>query len=105
MMLYILILLFSAFTGLFMELYKKSIRKDRARDGEITSVAFSMSVLLSTVLYLITKPGIYPEGLNRTPPMVLVFSIAIYIFQLPACMAIWKPLVRKWIERRADAED
>jgi hypothetical protein len=41
-------------------------------------------------------------GLNPTPYLVVLYTIVIYLLQLPACMAFWKPLVKKFMERKAD---
>ena len=97
-----ILLAFAAFLGLAMELYKKSLRKDRAGETEIKLVALVCSAALAFVTYRVA-PASTPVGdLNSTPYLVVLYTVAIYLLQLPACMAIWKPLVRKFMERKAD---
>ena len=98
-----ILLTFAAFLGLAMELYKKSLRSDRASETEIKLVALACSAFLAFVTYKVA-PASTPVGdLNSTPYLVVLYTVAIYLLQLPACMAIWKPLVRKIMERKADA--
>ncbi|MEA4866481.1 MAG: hypothetical protein VB088_13930 [Sphaerochaeta sp.] len=46
MILSAILLAFAAFLGLVMELYKKSLRRDRASENEIKLVALACSALL-----------------------------------------------------------
>jgi hypothetical protein len=49
-------------------------------------------------------PASTPAGdLNPTPYLVVLYTVAIYLLQLPACMAFWKPLVKRFIRGKADA--
>lgn len=97
-----ILLSFAAFLGLAMELYKKSLRADRAGETEIKLVALACSAALAFVTYQVA-PASTPVGdLNSTPYLVVLYTVAIYLLQLPACMAIWKPLVRRFMERKAD---
>ncbi|MBP5163219.1 MAG: hypothetical protein ILP16_09635 [Spirochaetales bacterium] len=98
----LILLAFSVFVGLVMEFYKKIIRKDKAGEPEITTVAWAFSVLLGIVTYLITSKSALPEELVYSPLLMLLYSVLIRLFQLPACQAIWKPILKKWIERKAD---
>jgi len=93
-----ILLAFAAFLGLAMELYKKSLRRDRATENEIKLIALACSAALAFVAYQVAPTG----ELRNSPYLVVLFTVAIYLLQLPACMAIWKPLVRKFMERKAD---
>lgn len=85
-----------------MELYKKGFRRDKAGEHEIKLVALACSAALAFVTYRVA-PASTPVGdLNSTPYLVVLYTVSIYLLQLPACMAIWKPLVRKFMERKAD---
>lgn len=97
-----ILLAFAAFLGLAMELYKKTLRKDRAGELEIKGVALCCSALLGFVTYQVASATTIAGELNRTPYLVALYTIAIYLLQLPACMAIWKPLVRRFMERKID---
>ena len=98
-----ILLAFAAFLGLVMELYKKSLRRDRASENEIKLVALVCSAVLAYVTYRVA-PASTPAGeLNSTPYLVVLYTVAIYLLQLPACMAFWKPLVKRFIRGKADA--
>jgi hypothetical protein len=97
-----ILLAFAAFLGLVMELYKKSLRRDRAGENETRLVALACSAALAFVTYRVA-PASTPVGdLNNTPYLVVLYTVAIYLLQLPACMAFWKPLVRRFMGRKAD---
>lgn len=98
----LIIIAFSVFVGLVMELYKKQIRKDKADSFEISMVAWAFSVLFGIVTFLITSSSALPVELKYSPFLILLYAILIHLFQLPACQAIWKPVLKKWIERKAD---
>jgi Ca2+/Na+ antiporter len=102
MILSAILLAFAAFLGLVMELYKKSLRRDRASENEIKLVALACSALLGYVTFRIVAGAGMDGGLNPTPYLVVLYTIVIYLLQLPACMAFWKPLVKKFMERKAD---
>ena len=102
MILSAILLAFAAFLGLVMELYKKSLRCDKASETEIKLVAIACSAILAYVTYQIA-PASTPVGdLKATPYLVVLYTVSIYLLQLPACMAFWKPLVKKFMERKAD---
>ncbi|NCC14689.1 MAG: hypothetical protein EOM32_15100 [Spirochaetia bacterium] len=102
MILSAILLAFAAFLGLVMELYKKSLRRDRVSENEIKLVAIACSAILAYVTYQVA-PASTPVGdLKATPYLVVLYTVAIYLLQLPACMAFWKPLVKKFMERKAD---
>lgn len=98
----LILLAFSVFVGLVMEFYKKFVRKDKAEYFEILMVSWAFSVLLGIVTYLITSRNALPEELVYSPLLILLYSVLIHLFQLPACQAIWKPILKKWIERKAN---
>ena len=97
-----ILLAFAAFLGLAMELYKKSLRHDKAAENEIKLVALACSAVLAYVTYRVA-PASTPAGeLNSTPYLVVLYTVAIYLLQLPACMAFWKPLVKRFIQGKID---
>ena len=98
----LILLAFSVFTGLVMEFYKKKIRKDKAEWSEISMVSWAFSVLFGIVTYLLTSRNALPEELVYSPLLIMLYSVLIHLFQLPACQAVWKPVLRKWIERKTD---
>jgi len=102
MILSAILLTFAAFLGLVMELYKKNLRCDRASENEIKLVALACSAALAYVTYRVV-PASTPAGdLNSTPYLVVLYTVAIYLLQLPTCMAVWKPLVKKFMEKKTD---
>ena len=102
MILSAILLSFAAFLGLVMELYKKSLRREKAGEHEIKLVALACSTLLAYVTYQVA-PASTPAGeLNSTPYLVVLYAVAIYLLQLPACMAFWKPLLKRFMEKKAD---
>ena len=98
----LILIAFSVFVGLVMEFYKKIIRKDKAGEPEITAVAWAFSVLFGIITFFITSDRALPDELIYTPLLILLYSILIHLFQLPACQAIWKPALKKFIERKSD---
>lgn len=98
----LILLAFSVFTGLVMEFYKKIVRKDKAEWCEISMVAWAFSVLFGIVTYLITSRNALPEELIYSPLLILLYSVLIHLFQLPACQAVWKPVLKRWLERKAN---
>ena len=95
-----IVLSFAAFLGLAMELYKKTIRKDRARELEIRTVALCASALFGYITFAAVAGSPIDEGLNNTPLVIVLYTVVIYLLQLPACMAVWKPLVRQFLEKK-----
>ena len=95
----LILLAFSVFTGLVMEFYKKKIRKDKADSSEISMVAWSFSVLFGIVTFMVTPT---PPELTRTWLLILLYSVLIHLFQLPACQAVWKPILKRWLERKTN---
>ena len=98
----LILLAFSVFVGLVMEFYKKKVRKDKADSFEITMVAWAFSVLFGIVTFMITSAIALPDELKYSPLLILLYAVLIHLFQLPACQAIWKPVLKKWIERKTD---
>ena len=94
-----ILLAFAAFVGLVMELYKITLRKDKAKELEIKTVALCCSALLGFVTYEVATLSSVASELNQTPYLVVLYTITIYLLQLPACMAIWKPLIKRFMEK------
>jgi hypothetical protein len=103
MTLSIILLAFATFLGLVMELYKKTLRRDKATENEIKLVALVCSAALAFVTYQVAPVATGAGDLNSTPYLVVLYTVAIYLLQLPACMAFWKPLVKRFIRGKADA--
>ena len=101
-MLILIFLAFAAFIGLLMEIYKKNIRKDKASVWEIRGVALAISALFGTVAWLITDAHLVAEPLKDTPWNIIPFTVIVYLLQLPACMAVWKPLLKRIAEKKAE---
>lgn len=97
-----MLLAFALFTGLAVELYKKWMRRGRTADWENRLAALVLSILLATVTFLVMDGSALPDGIRFSPWLIVVFSVLIYLLQLPACMQVWKPVVRKIIERKSD---
>jgi len=97
-----ILLAFAAFLGLVMELYKKSLRHDKANENEIKLVAFACSATLGFVTYQVAPVATPAGDLNSTPYLVVLYTVTIYLLQLPACMAFWKPLLKRFMEKKAD---
>ena len=98
----LIFLAFAAFVGLVMEIYKKSIRKDKASVWEIRGVAFALSALFGTVAWLITDAQMLAEMLKDTPWNIIPFTVIVYLLQLPACMSVWKPILKRIAEKKAE---
>ena len=92
----LILIAFSTFTGLVMEFYKKYARKDKASTSEITLVSWAFSVLFGIVSFMITDGNSLPDGMTYSPLLVVLYSVLINLFQLPACQALWKPILKKW---------
>ena len=101
-LLLLIIIAFSTFVGMVMELYKKKIRKDKADVFEIGMVAWAFSVLFGFIVFMIFDKNSLPAELAASPLLIVLFAVLIYLFQLPACQAIWKPILKKWAERKAN---
>ncbi len=99
----LVLLAFSVFVGLLSELYKKVIRKDMASEWEIKMVAFAFSVIFGCVSFFVLGEKALPEGVVYTPLVIVLFSVLIYLFQLPSCQAVWKPIVKRMLEKKANA--
>lgn len=102
MILILVLLAFAFFIGLVMELYKKFVRKDKASDLENRLVAFALSAAFGMVYFLVFDSSAFPEEFKFSPWLIVVFSVAIYILQLPACMQVWKPLLKKVVEKKTE---
>lgn len=102
MILMIILLAFAFFIGLVMELYKKKIRKDKATTIENRIVAFLLSGIFGFLFYKVSAISLLQKGLRDTPWLIVPYAIIIYILQRPVCMSFWKPLLKKWMERKLD---
>lgn len=91
---------FSFFIGLVMELYKKYIRKDKASEFENRIVALILSTIFGVISFFSITVIALPDEMKYTPLLIVLFTAAIYSLQYPACMAVWKPLVKRWLERK-----
>ncbi len=96
-LIFLILIAFSVFTGLLMELYKKKIRGDKADDGEIFLVSCAFSAFFGIVTYFILDTSAVPDEIVFSPVLILLFAVLIELFQLPACQALWKPIVKKWL--------
>jgi small-conductance mechanosensitive channel len=99
----IIVLVALAFAvGLLMEVYKKKVRKDRWKDWEIRLVAYLLSIGGGFLSWKVIDVDAVLPGLCSTPWLILLFSVFIYLLQLDSCMGFWKPLLKRWMERRLD---
>lgn len=87
-------------TGLAMEAYKKVARKDRASAWESRLVALVPSTLFGFVLWRTVDFTTLSPYLVQSAWMMVPCTLAVYILQLPACMKLWKPLLKRWLDRR-----
>ena len=94
------LILFASFIGFFMESYKKGLRDDKAGVWEIRVVAILMSFFYGFITWTFTDINTLPIALKFTPILILPYTVIIYILQKPACMKVWKPLLKKFIEGR-----
>lgn len=102
MILVIAVFVFAAFIGLVMEVYKKKIRKDRAGDWENIIIAFLLSGVFGFISYRIAEATGFITTYGGTPFLIIPFTILIYILQRPVCLSFWKPLLKKWMEKKLD---
>ena len=98
----LIFLAFATFVGLVMDIYKKSIRKDKASVWEIRDVAFALSAIFGTVAWLITDAHLLTQMLKVTPWNIIPFTVIVYLLQLPACMSVWKPILKRIAEKKAE---
>ena len=98
----LIFLAFAAFVGLLMEVYKKNIRKDKAGVWEIRGVALALSAIFGTVAWLITDAHMLAQMLKDTPWNIIPFTVIVYLLQLPACMSVWKPIMKRIAEKKAE---
>lgn len=98
----LIFLAFAAFVGLLMEIYKMSIRKDKASVWEIRGVAFALSAIFGAVAWLITDAHLLAQMLKDTPWNIIPFTVIVYLLQLPACMSVWKPILKRIAEKKAE---
>ena len=99
MIFFVMLAGFSLFTGLVVEVYKKQLRKDKSGVLENKLVALCLSFLFGFVSYKAVSVTGLPSVFVKSWALIPVFSVAIYLMQLPACMEIWKPVVKRWIGR------
>ena len=69
------IILFSAFIGFFMEVYKKGLRRDKAGVWEIRVVATFMSLIFCLITYSIT-PSL---AVKYSFVLIAFYTVLIYI--------------------------
>lgn len=98
----LIFLAFAAFVGLMMEVYKKNIRKDKASVWEIRGVALALSALFGMAAWLTVDAHLLAEPLKDTPWNIIPFTVIVYLLQLPACMAVWKPILKRIAEKKAE---
>lgn len=101
MSLIIILLMCSSFIALVMELYKKSLRADKAKEGEIRTVALALSSAFSYAIYKVIDASAIDSSLYNSPFLILLYAITLYLLQLPTCMAFWKPIVKHLIQRKS----
>ena len=90
----LVLIAFAAFIGLLMETYKKVVRNDHAALWEIRLVALILSAAFGYVAFEIDTFQV-----ASSPYLILAYTIIIYLLQLPACQKIWKPLIKKMMEK------
>lgn len=100
MILLLMLIGFSFFIGLVMEFYKKYIRKNRTSELENRIVALILSTIFGVVSFFSITVTALPDEMKYTPLLIVLFITTIYSLQYPACMAVWKPLVKRWLERK-----
>ena len=91
---------FAAFIGLIMEAYKKVLRKDKAAVWEIRLIAFALSLIAGGLMTLMIDAPTLAPMLVDSPWLTIPYILITYLLQLPACMKVWKPILRKWMDRR-----
>lgn len=97
----VLVCAISAFIGLLMEAYKKLLRRNAAGVWEVRGVALAVSMLSGLVLSAVIEAPALSPVLTGSAWTAVPYGIVVYVLQLPACMKVWKPLLRRWLERRA----
>jgi len=97
----IVVTAFAYFIGLLAEAYKRFIRKGKASDWENRLVAFGLSAIFAAVLFFVfDASALLSEGVRNNPALIVVYTVCLYLLQLPACMGYWKPIFKKLIERK-----
>ena len=97
----IMVTAFAYFVGLLVEVYKKFIRKDKSSDLENRLVAFILSVGFAVALFFIfDAEELLLSAVRNNPAIIVAYSVCLYLLQKPACMAFWKPIFKKLIERK-----
>lgn len=93
---------FAYFVALLVEIYKKYIRKDKSYVLENKAVALLLSAVFATVLYFIFDMSeLFKAGITASPYIIVAYTVCLYLLQKPACMAYWKPLLKKIFEKKA----
>ncbi|PKL11650.1 MAG: hypothetical protein CVV52_13120, partial [Spirochaetae bacterium HGW-Spirochaetae-8] len=77
----------------FLELYKKGIRKDKAKELEIWLVAWVLSVVFSSVAYV-------SFHLQGSPFAIILYSAGVYICQYYFDMKLIKKVVKAWAKSK-----
>ena len=94
-----MILLYAALIGFVMETYKKGLREDRAGVWEIRLVALLWSLLSAVFIWAATDASEIQGIAVNSPWLIVSYTAAVYLLQKPACMKVWKPLLKNWMER------
>ncbi|MDD4011821.1 MAG: hypothetical protein PHI83_06715 [Sphaerochaetaceae bacterium] len=84
----VILLGFALFVWLAKEPYKKFIRKDRSSILENRLVPFALSAIFGWVCFLVLDASALPEEIRFSPALIVVFTVLVYILQLPACMKL-----------------
>lgn len=89
-------LLFAMLVGLFVEIYKKRVRGDKAKKAEITLVAVIPSVAAGVLLTMYAWPMIPLTALWAKVVVMAAVSLVFYLVQLFVDMRIIKDLMRQY---------
>ena len=101
--LFLFVLVFTAFAyfvGLLVEVYKKYVRKDKSGELENKAIAFLLSAVFAAILFFVFDMSELAFGISSSPLIVIAYAVCLYLLQKPACMAFWKPVFKKLIERK-----
>lgn len=92
----------AVFVGLVMETYKKLVRDGRSGIAENRVVAFLLSLVMGFVTYEVVDLSEITSMIRDSMWVALAYGILIYVGQYETCMKVWKPVVKKWIQGRAN---
>jgi hypothetical protein len=54
------------------------------------------------VYFFVVSDSALPDEIRFSYWLIPALTVVIYILQLPACMAFWKPIVKKLLEKKLD---